>query len=263
MKQANKSRTSTNPSSSQSSSIAGETVEVKVEITPPTNDDSTLQPSSFSMDSNSTLNKTPLASPQPRKQPELSSESLLNPTFFNRVVPTTSASAGGSASRLYKRIEEIIDLSSPYNHYKCLSPSESNLSQFYDGKFILKNDVKPGSTRLLRRQFSLDREDGTAMQHLSKPSILEVPVLQETRLSPKVQLPRLHNQNSTSISQDLEKIEEIPLSPESSHHHSSSLESSLNRTPPSSGAIGMQRSPGSHHRYNQEILLNVDGFLSR
>lgn len=233
-----------------------------MEITPPTNDDFTLQPNSFSLDSNSTLNKTPLASPQPRKLPEISSDSLLNPCF-SRVVPTSSTSAGGSASRLYKRIEEIIDLSSPYNHYKCLSPSESNLSQFYDGKFIHKNDNKPGSTRLLRRQFSLDREDGTAMQHLSKSSILEVPVLHETRLSPKVQLPRLHNQNSTSISQDLEKIEEIPLSPESSHQHSSSLESSLNRTPPSSGTIGLQRSPGSHHRHNQEILLNVDGFLSR
>lgn len=230
-----------------------------MEITPPTNDDSTLQPSSFSLDSNSTLNKTPIASPQPRKLPEISSDTLLNPVSFSSRVPPT----GGSASRLYKKIEQLVDLSSPYNHYKCLSPSESNLSQFYDGKFIHKSDNKPGSTRLLRRQFSLDREDGTAMQHLSKSSILEVPVLHETRLSPKIQLPRIPIQNSTSISQDLEKIEEIPLSPESSHQHSSSLESSLNRTPPSSGALGLQRSPGSHHRHNQEVILNVDSFLSR
>lgn len=236
---------------------------MKVEITPPTNDDSTLQPNSFSLDSNSTLNKTPLASPQPRKLPEISSDSLLNPTTVFSRIPTTSASTGGSASRLYKRIEEIIDLSSPYNHYKCLSPSESNLSQFYDGKFIHKSDNKPGSTRLLRRQFSLDREDSIVHQQNLKTSVLEIPVLHENRLSPKGQLPRLHNQNSTSISQDLEKIEEIPLSPESSHQHSSSLESSLNRTPPNSGPLGLQRSPGSHHRYNQEVLLNVDGFLSR
>ncbi|KAH8388462.1 hypothetical protein KR093_007256 [Drosophila rubida] len=287
--QANKSRTSTNPSSSQSSSLAGESVEVKVEITPPTNVDmgSSNLPNSYSLDSNSTNtispnttlcpefpNKTPTStSPQSRKLSELTPDSLLNPNTFNRLPNST----GGSSSRLYKKIEEMMDLSSPYNHYKCLSPSESNLTQFYDGKYLYGNnpaghghatgangpgsggcsvsgstskfDSKPGSSRLLRRQFSLDRDDQqskveqqhqhslqasnyAALLHASKNSMLEIPMLHDTARSPKGTLSRVHKQNSSSIAQDLEKIEEIPLSPASSQHHSS-LDSNLNRSPPS------------------------------
>lgn len=290
--QANKSRTSTNPSSSQSSSLAGESVEVKVEITPPTNADicSSNLPNSYSLDSNSTNtispnatlcpefpNKTPSStSPQSRKLSELTPDSLLNPNSFNRLPSSTA----GSSSRLYKKIEEMMDLSSPYNHYKCLSPSESNLTQFYDGKYLYganagsagvgiagagggpgsgglsiagsasKFDSKPGSSRLLRRQFSLDRDDQqskveqqhqqhslqannyAALIHASKNSMLEIPLLHDTSRSPKGTLTRVHKQNSNSISQDLEKIEEIPLSPASSQHHSS-LDSNLNRSPPS------------------------------
>ncbi|CAD6995966.1 unnamed protein product [Ceratitis capitata] len=287
--QANKSRNSTNPSSSQSSSLAGESVEVKVEITPPTNADvcSSNLPNSYSLDSTSTNTispnvtlcpdfpaKTPNASPQSRKMSELSPENLLTPGTFNRL----PSSAGGSSSRLYKKIEEMMDLSSPYNHYKCLSPSESNLTQFYDGKYLysgvggannaigggtgsgggsvhsssVKFDSKPGSSRLLRRQFSLDRDDtqnktehhyhhqhhqsslqgAYAMTISNKSSMLDIPILHETSRSPKGTLTRAHKQNSTSITQDLEKIEEIPLSPASSQHHSS-LDSNLNRSPPS------------------------------
>ncbi|XP_050317118.1 uncharacterized protein LOC126751150 [Bactrocera neohumeralis] len=286
--QANKSRNSTNPSSSQSSSLAGESVEVKVEITPPTNADvcSSNLPNSYSLDSTSTNTispnvtlcpdfpaKTPNASPQSRKMSELSPDNLLTPGTFNRL----PSSAGGSSSRLYKKIEEMMDLSSPYNHYKCLSPSESNLTQFYDGKYLysgggicsavgggtgsgggsvhsssVKFDSKPGSSRLLRRQFSLDRDDtqsksehhhhhqhhqsslqgSFAMTLMNKSSMLEIPILHETSRSPKGTLTRAHKQNSTSITQDLEKIEEIPLSPASSQHHSS-LDSNLNRSPPS------------------------------
>ncbi|XP_030563952.1 uncharacterized protein LOC115764844 [Drosophila novamexicana] len=285
--QANKSRTSTNPSSSQSSSLAGESVEVKVEITPPANTDmcSSHLPNSYSLDSNSpntispnpTLcpefpSKTPSStSPQSRKLSELTPDSLLNPNSFNRLPSST----GGSSSRLYKKIEEMMDLSSPYNHYKCLSPSESNLSQFYDGKYLYGNagggsvagatgsgsggcsisasaskfDSKPGSSRLLRRQFSLDRDDQqakvehqhqlslqannyAALMFASKNSMLEIPMLHDTSRSPKGTLTRAHKQNSSSIAQDLEKIEEIPLSPASSQHHSS-LDSNLNRSPPS------------------------------
>ncbi|XP_054081818.1 uncharacterized protein LOC105218644 isoform X3 [Zeugodacus cucurbitae] len=286
--QANKSRNSTNPSSSQSSSLAGESVEVKVEITPPTNADicSSNLPNSYSLDSTSTNTispnvtlcpdfpaKTPNASPQSRKMSELSPENLLTPGTFNRL----PSSAGGSSSRLYKKIEEMMDLSSPYNHYKCLSPSESNLTQFYDGKYLysgggvcsavgggtgsgggsvhsssVKFDSKPGSSRLLRRQFSLDRDDTQSKsehhhhhQHhqsslqgsfgmtlTNKSSMLDIPILHETSRSPKGTLARAHKQNSTSITQDLEKIEEIPLSPASSQHHSS-LDSNLNRSPPS------------------------------
>ncbi|XP_039490376.1 uncharacterized protein LOC120451081 isoform X2 [Drosophila santomea] len=298
--QANKSRTSTNPSSSQSSSLAGETVEVKVEITPPTNADLAYGanlPNSYSLESNSTNTISPNAtlcpefpgkttpsstSPQSRKVSELTPENLLNPNSFNRLPSST----GGSSSRLYKKIEEMMDLSSPYNHYKCLSPSESNLTQFYDGKYLYGSvagragggqggggtcpsmalsgsgcgggacrfDSKPGSSRLLRRQFSLDRDDQQAkgdQQHHQyslqattysglvggcgggvKSSMLDIPLLHDTNRSPKGTLTRSHKQNSASITQDLEKIEEIPLSPASSQHHSS-LDSNLNRSPPS------------------------------
>ncbi|KAH8277529.1 hypothetical protein KR026_012444 [Drosophila bipectinata] len=317
--QANKSRTSTNPSSSQSSSLAGESVEVKVEITPPTNADlgsGANLPNSYSLDSNSTNTISPNAtlcpefpgskttpsstSPQSRKLSELTPDNLLNPNTFNRL----PNSAGGSSSRLYKKIEEMMDLSSPYNHYKCLSPSESNLTQFYDGKYLYgmagagvgvagtgsgnssgpgsgvgsssmmgsgigsggvnRYDSKPGSSRLLRRQFSLDRDDQQAkgeQQHQHslqasnyaslvggavgggggglgsgvsgvKSSMLDIPLLHDTARSPKGTLTRAHKQNSASIAQDLEKIEEIPLSPASSQHHSS-LDSNLNRSPPS------------------------------
>ncbi|XP_037809877.1 uncharacterized protein LOC119602434 isoform X1 [Lucilia sericata] len=280
--QANKSRNSTNPSSSQSSSLAGESVEVKVEITPPTNVDvcsSSNLPNSYSLDSNSTNTispnmtlcpefptKTPSNSPQPRKITDIATDNLLNPSNFNRL-PT---SAAGSSSRLYKKIEEMMDLSSPYNHYKCLSPSESNLTQFYDGKYLYSSGVggvgttaansfhsvtgrfeKPGSSRLLRRQFSLDRDDTQSKsehqhhQHhqsslqsslplslSNKSSTLEIPILHDTARSPKGTLTRVHKQNSTSIAQDLEKIEEIPLSPASSQQHSS-LDSNINRSPPS------------------------------
>ncbi|XP_016950698.1 uncharacterized protein LOC108024967 isoform X2 [Drosophila biarmipes] len=297
--QANKSRTSTNPSSSQSSSLAGESVEVKVEITPPTNADlgsGANLPNSYSLDSNSTNTISPNAtlcpefpgkvtpnstSPQSRKLSELTPDNLLNPNSFNRL----PNSAGGSSSRLYKKIEEMMDLSSPYNHYKCLSPSESNLTQFYDGKYLYGSaggggsgqgaggtgpsmvgtgsgcgggaarfDSKPGSSRLLRRQFSLDRDDqhskGEQQHHqhslqastyaalvgvgggVVKSSMLDIPLLHDTSRSPKGTLTRAHKQNSASITQDLEKIEEIPLSPASSQHHSS-LDSNLNRSPPS------------------------------
>uniref|UniRef100_A0A1I8PTX7 Guanylate cyclase n=1 Tax=Stomoxys calcitrans TaxID=35570 RepID=A0A1I8PTX7_STOCA len=281
--QANKSRTSTNPSSSQSSSLAGESVEVKVEITPPTNAEisSPNLPNSYSLDSNSTTTispnmtlcpefpiKTPSTSPQSRKISELPGDNLLNPNSFNRLPSSTA----GSSSRLYKKIEEMMDLSSPYNHYKCLSPSESNLTQFYDGKYLYSGGgvapvitstsgncnslqtarfEKPGSSRLLRRQFSLDRDDTHAkgehhhqqhhqsslqsshtMSMSNKSSMLEIPILHDTARSPKGTINRLHKQNSNSIAQDLEKIEEIPLSPASSQQHSS-LDSNMNRSPPS------------------------------
>lgn len=283
-----------------------------MEITPPTNADicSSNLPNSYSLDSNSTNTISPNAtlcpefpnktssstSPQSRKLSELTPDSLLNPNSFNRLPSST----GGSSSRLYKKIEEMMDLSSPYNHYKCLSPSESNLTQFYDGKYLYgtnagptggiigvsggpgsgglsiagsssKFDSKPGSSRLLRRQFSLDRDDQqskveqqhqqhslqannyAALIHAGKNSMLEIPLLHDTSRSPKGTLNRVHKQNSNSISQDLEKIEEIPLSPASSQHHSS-LDSNLNRSPPStleaqspplppSTTVGAQLSP--------------------
>ncbi|CAD7093031.1 unnamed protein product [Hermetia illucens] len=265
-------------SSSQSSSLAGDTVEVKVEITPPPNTEtSSLLPNSYSLDSNNTTlsanipslgeltSKTPGPSPQQRKLSEFSQDGLLNPANFNRLNPT-----GGSSSRLYKKIEEMMDLSSPYNQYKCLSPSESNLTQFNDGKYLYalnKIDSKPGSSRLLRRQFSLDKDDlpPTSQNSLQpKGQTLDIPLIQENRSSPtnisKTQMPRLHKQTSTSIAQDLEKIEEIPLSPVSSQHHSS-LDSSLNRSPPTPSSSGLPTK--KNHQQQQEIQLNVEALMSR
>lgn len=127
-----------------------------------------------------------------------------------------------------------MDLSSPYNHYRCLSPSESNLTTCNEGKYIYgtnKIDNKPGSSRLLRRQFSLDKDDcQTASSSTSTTSTvqqlksnLDVPTLQElNRQSPSptnIKPGRLHKQTSASIAQDLEKIEEIPISPTSCLHN--------------------------------------------
>lgn len=275
------------------------------------------------------------ASPQQRKMSEFSQDSLLNPNGFNRLAP----SPGANSSRLFKKIEEMMDLSSPYNHYRCLSPSESNLVQC--GNNILNmgstlqnlamlggnlsvpspamtmmntyqslgrdsssssgggggdredrlsvnrssggfntaasvsgstgaggggggGDGIPGSGRLLRRQFSLDKDDvnnnnnlsansttlsnnlgnsaclqavivggskshkagggggggvvegggGNCEKHSSLPSISGQTLINKLQSSSTSNRhPPLYKHNSSSISQDLEKIEEIPVSP--------------------------------------------------
>lgn len=211
-------------SSSQSSSLAGEPVDVKVEITPPRDNESVKVPSTFSMDSAQpitlgvSISEFKASSPQPKKLPELPADTLLNAnTNYGRLTPSPSSA---SSCKLYKKFEEFFDLSLPYNHYRCLSPSESNLTQCMDGKYIYgvnKLDNKPGSTRLLRRQFSLDKEDchNTAM---AAKSSLDVPNDVSQRSSPSptnIKPGRLLKQNSASVAQDLEKIEEIPASPKS------------------------------------------------
>ncbi|KAL0114110.1 hypothetical protein PUN28_011433 [Cardiocondyla obscurior] len=74
------------------------------------------------------------------------------------------------------------DLSTPYNHYRCLSPNE------YHGK-------GPGC-RMLKRQFSLDRPD---------EPVSIIPEQSQPRSTP-----RLYKQNSAGAANDLERIEEIP-----------------------------------------------------
>lgn len=222
-------------SSSHSSSLAGEQVDVKVEITPPRDADSVQVPNSFSIDSAQTvnlglsLNDFKTSSPQQRKLSELPTETLLNAAAnFGRLTP--SPSSASSSGKLYKKFEDFLDLSSPYNHYRCLSPSESNLTQCNDGKYIYgvtKLDNKPGSSRLLRRQFSLDKDDcqnnggpsplnvGTSLKSsLDVPSLQEIPI-RSTPSPTNVKPGRLHKQNSASLAQDLGKIEEIPASPTS------------------------------------------------
>ncbi|XP_048509125.1 retinal guanylyl cyclase 2 isoform X2 [Athalia rosae] len=101
---------------------------------------------------------------------------------------TSLTSVTGSAFRGRHRRVGVIDeddLSTPYNHYRCLSPNE--------------HYGKSSGCRLLKRQFSLDRAD--------EPSALSEP--QITRQTP----PRLHKQNSAGAANDLERIEEDPSTP--------------------------------------------------
>ncbi|KYM85144.1 Retinal guanylyl cyclase 2 [Atta colombica] len=74
------------------------------------------------------------------------------------------------------------DLSTPYNHYRCLSPNEYH--------------TKGPGCRMLKRQFSLDRPD--------EP----VSIIPE-QLPPR-STPRLYKQNSAGAANDLERIEEVP-----------------------------------------------------
>lgn len=229
-------------SSSQSSSLAGEQVDVKVEITPPRDTESVHVPSSYSIDSAPTVNlglslsDFKSSSPQQRKLSELPTDQLLNAAAnFGRLTPSPSSA---SSCKLYKKFEDFLDISSPYNHYRCLSPSESNLTQCSnDGKYVYgihRLDNKPGSSRLLRRQFSLDKDDcqnngnglatsqcnNAIMTIAQMKSSLDVPCLNDisNRSTPSptnIKPGRLHKQNSASVAQDLGKIEEIPASPTS------------------------------------------------
>uniref|UniRef100_A0A182S8C5 Guanylate cyclase domain-containing protein n=1 Tax=Anopheles maculatus TaxID=74869 RepID=A0A182S8C5_9DIPT len=281
-----------NHSSSHSPSVTGESIDVKVEITPPVppgpdqsqptgHPDTAVLSTSFSIDSSSSNNTftlnlgdfvqpkaTPLPSPQARKLSEVIADGTFlnaNPNF-DRLNPSPTSTA--SSTRLFKRIEELIDLSSPYNYYKCLSPSENNLSQCTEsryGSYQLRSDScssKPGSTRFLRRQFSLDKDDvgplsggttsgATMSQKATLDTISSISVDREqlARMGTLTSIPSIsstnsaslpgggqkqrglamHRQQSASVAQDLEKIEEIPLSPQSFiiNHTGSSSTSSL------------------------------------
>lgn len=269
----------TNPTSIQPA-IPGEPFEITVEITPPVIPDSLPLATSYSMDSSNGTNlnisipeyqsKSSSISPQQRKLSELSQDGLLNPANFNRLNPSSS---GGSVNRLFRRIEDMMDLSSPYNHYKCLSPSESNLVQCSDikmqyntnNKFDTNN--KPGSTRLLRRQFSLDKDDAGSSANNQKQ--LNIEIFQEKcnlmNQMVKSQQPRgLHKQNSSSVAQDLEKIEEIPISPPSSSTDDNSNRS-LNSSQPSSIIVTTTNEKENLNLNNEkgEIKLNVESLLLR
>lgn len=239
-------------SSSQSSSLAAEPVDVKVEITPPRDIDSIQMPNSFSIESNPpvNLNEFKVPSPLQRKMSELPSDSLLNAANYGRLTPSPSST---SSCKIYKKFEEFLDLSMPYNHYRCLSPSESNLTQCHDGKYIYgigKLDNKPGSSRLLRRQFSLDKDDCNNISQASTiaqmKSSLDVPYVQDIPLrsssSPtNIKPGRLHKQNSASVALDLEKIEEIPISPKS--YGFNNRGSYLNRIPGSAAGSPASKKP--------------------
>lgn len=237
--------TNSSNQSSHSPSVTGELFDVKVEITPaPPTPMSDIQ-NSFSLESTSSLticsDSSKSMSPNARKFNEIPIESggFLNPMGnFNRMNPSPPASA---SARLFKKLEEMIDLSLPYNHYRCLSPSETNLTNTsmnerphsVSPSARQLDSGKPGSSRLLRRQFSLDKDD--MANHASKLSNLETisSMVDSTKLqsysskaqyqqlissaslpASSVNLPgsgKLHKHQSVSVAQDLEKIEEINI----------------------------------------------------
>lgn len=252
MKIANaNSLTGSNQSSSHSPSVTGDSIEVKVsvEITPPQPPVMSEVSTSFSIESTSSLticsdnsNKSLAASPNARKFSESqqdSTGSFLNAIGnFNRMNANAQSSASAS-TRLFKRLEEMIDLSTPYNHYRCLSPSETNLaippherpaSVSPNCSMRLIDSNRPGSSRLLRRQFSLDKDDLSLQKHGNLETISSM-IDGSRNLSTKAayqslisssSLPsgsaslaasKIHKHQSASVAQDLEKIEEIPISP--------------------------------------------------
>lgn len=105
------------------------------------------------------------------------------------------------------------DLSSPYNHYRCLSPSENHHNHY------IKSHHGTGSSgltpnRFLRRQFSLDRGDEPPVHILTGASSMSTVTLDSVASvgTPRAaSTGRLFKQNSAGAAHDLERIEEIPL----------------------------------------------------
>ncbi|KAK9293807.1 hypothetical protein QLX08_011361 [Tetragonisca angustula] len=115
------------------------------------------------------------------------------------------------------------DLSTPYNHYRCLSPNE--------------HYGKSTGCRFLKRQFSLDRPDETACLGFTEQANYQPQLqhhhyhhqqqqqqqLQPQPLSLQQQnlntVPRLYKQNSAGAANDLERIEEVPSTPASLLRH--------------------------------------------
>lgn len=106
------------------------------------------------------------------------------------------------------------DLSSAYNHYRCLSPSDQHINNNYIRPHHGSGGSTQACTRFLRRQFSLDRGDEPSVFVLSGSSSVSTMTLDSV---PSVGTPRaastgrLFKQNSAGAATDLERIEEIPL----------------------------------------------------
>ena len=111
------------------------------------------------------------------------------------------------------------DLSTPYNHYRCLSPSEQHLNHIHHNNHYIKPHHGTGSgvssNRFLKRQFSLDRGDDPSMSILCNTSSVSTMTLDSATYvgTPRAaSTGRLFKQNSAGAAHDLERIEEIPLS---------------------------------------------------
>jgi guanylate cyclase 2F len=256
--------TGSNQSSSHSPSVAGESMDVKVEITPAPPTPMSDMPTSYSIESTSSLTicsdsstKSQVTSPHARKFSEIPHEvgGFLNPIGnFNRMNPSPNSNT--PSARLFKKLEEMIDLSSPYNHYRCLSPSETNLAIPHAERSLITSPCpklldagKPGSSRLLRRQFSLDKDDLTMQKHAANLETISSLVDTNSKqfnnstvvknsyqsLISSSSLPaassnlissKLHK-HSASVAQDLEKIEEIPISPINTSFNSNNSNNSV------------------------------------
>lgn len=287
--------------SSHSPSVAGESLDVKVEITPaPPTPMSDIQ-NSYSIESTSSLticsdvsSKSQATSPNVRKFSEIPLETggFLNPIGnFNRMNPSPPNTA---SARLFKKLEEMIDLSLPYNHYRCLSPSETNLANAsIDKSHILspksrQTDVgKPGSSRLLRRQFSLDKDDLTGHANKNHGNLETISSLVESTKQPNyttksqyqplisssslpassvvINMPcnKLQMHHSSSISQDLEKIEEINIDVPTSPINGSSSNNSndVNSFKSSNNANNNIKNPNPTSSINSErndYSINVE-----
>lgn len=277
--------------SSHSPSVTGESLDVKVEITPaPPTPASDIQ-TSYSIESTSSLticsdasSKSQGTSPHARKFSEIPHESgsFLNPIGnFNRLNPSPPNTA---SARLFKKLEEMIDLSSPYNHYRCLSPSETNLSipvnersqVVSPNSLLFDSGGKPGSSRLLRRQFSLDKDDLTMQKHAnletissmvesSKHSNLAVKTPYQPLISTcslpgssgtNVLTSKLHKHQSASVALDLEKIEEIPISPISTSPQSKVKDQNSFKN--SSNSNNKVKTPPANLEESKEFNINIE-----
>ncbi|KAK0094156.1 hypothetical protein PV326_011713 [Microctonus aethiopoides] len=116
---------------------------------------------------------------------------LLTATSMTSLCSISSSAFRNSTGR-YRRVGHIDedDLSTPYNYYRCLSPNE--------------HLGKTSSGRVLKRQFSLDRTDEPL-------SIISDQASCSSSSSTMRTTPRLYKQNSAGAANDLERIEEIPL----------------------------------------------------
>lgn len=268
--------------SSHSPSVTGDSIDVKVEITPaPPTPMSDIQ-NSYSIESTSSLavcsETSQASSPLTRKFSEIPHEAagFLNRSFTNnRLNPSPPNTA---SARLFKKLEEMIDLSSPYNHYRCLSPSETNLSIPHTERSLsvspnamLLDASKPGSSRLLRRQFSLDKDDLSVHKHPHIETISSFvdsakhsnstlkspyqPLISSSSLPSGSNLisTKLHKHQSVSVAQDLEKIEEIPISPISTTLDPSSINSFKN-----SNSNNNVKTPPANLDEKKEFNINIE-----
>lgn len=132
---------------------------------------------------------------------------------------------------------------------------------------MLLDAGKPGSSRLLRRQFSLDKDDLSVHKH---PNIETISSLVDSArhsnstlksLISSSSLPsgsnlistKLHKHQSVSVAQDLEKIEEIPISPISTTLDPSGMNSFKN-----SNSNNNVKTPPANLDENKEFNINIE-----